>query len=159
MAERSENGFHFTDRKHDSLIIAVSPELNARARLPDSVRRHSLEGCTSLCAHGLFAEHRGHLRLKSLNHEAPESQAMMLDDPRDREALRKGMEISREICIAASPISTSTGAESYANVSPKAVVRHSPSSILIFIFGEPILHRIPFEQVELQLVLSPGHWD
>ena len=58
--------------------------------------------------------------------------------------------MSREISIAASPSSTSTAAESSRNASPKAVVRHAPSSILIFIFGEP-LPRIPFEQ-ELQPV-------
>src|SRR5499433_3240475 len=48
---------------------------------------------------GLVRPHsRGHLRLKSLNPaDAPEIHANMLDDPRDLAALRKGMEISREL--------------------------------------------------------------
>jgi choline dehydrogenase len=48
---------------------------------------------------GLVRPHsRGYLRLKSADpREAPEIHANMLDDPRDLAALRKGMEISREI--------------------------------------------------------------
>src|SRR5262245_55337508 len=48
---------------------------------------------------GLVRPHsRGHLRLKSLNPaDAPEIHANMLGNPRDLAALRKGMEISREL--------------------------------------------------------------
>jgi choline dehydrogenase len=48
---------------------------------------------------GLVRPHsRGYLRLKSANPaDAPEIHANMLDDPRDLAALRKGMEISREL--------------------------------------------------------------
>jgi choline dehydrogenase len=48
---------------------------------------------------GLVRPHsRGHLRLKSLNPaDAPEIHANMLGDPRDLAALRKGMDISREL--------------------------------------------------------------
>jgi choline dehydrogenase len=48
---------------------------------------------------GLVRPHsRGHLRLKSMNPvDAPEIHANMLGDPRDLAALRKGMEISREL--------------------------------------------------------------
>jgi choline dehydrogenase len=48
---------------------------------------------------GLVRPHsRGYLRLKSANpRDAPEINAKMLDDPRDLAALRKGMEISREL--------------------------------------------------------------
>jgi choline dehydrogenase len=60
--------------------------------------KYALESAWSISP-GLVRPHsRGYLRLKSANpRDAPEINAKMLDDPRDLAALRKGMEIAREL--------------------------------------------------------------
>jgi choline dehydrogenase len=60
--------------------------------------KYALESAWSISP-GLVRPHsRGYLRLKSANPRiAPEINAKMLDDPRDLAALRKGMEIARDL--------------------------------------------------------------
>jgi choline dehydrogenase len=66
--------------------------------LSEVTMKYALENAWSISP-GLVRPHsRGDLRLKSADpHQDPEIHANMLGDPRDLVALRKGMEISREI--------------------------------------------------------------
>jgi choline dehydrogenase len=66
--------------------------------LSEATMKHAVESAWSISP-GLVRPHsRGYLRLKSANpRDAPEINAKMLDDPRDLAALRKGMEIAREL--------------------------------------------------------------
>ena len=66
--------------------------------LSEVTMKHAVPNAWSINP-GLVRPHsRGYLRLKSVNPaDAPEIQANMLGDPRDLAALRKGMEISRDL--------------------------------------------------------------
>lgn len=66
--------------------------------LSEVTARHAVENVWSISPALVRPESRGFLRLKSADpHEAPEIHANMLSDPRDLAALRRGMEIARDL--------------------------------------------------------------
>ena len=66
--------------------------------LSEVTGRHAVENVWSISPGLVRPESRGFLRLKSVDpHEAPEIHANMLSDPRDLAALRRGMEIARDL--------------------------------------------------------------
>ena len=66
--------------------------------LSEVTGRHAVENVWSISPALVRPESRGSLRLKSADpHEAPEIHANMLSDPRDLAALRRGMEITRDL--------------------------------------------------------------
>ena len=66
--------------------------------LSEVTGRHAVENVWSISPALVRPESRGFLRLKSADpHEAPEIHANMLSDPRDLAALRRGMEIARDL--------------------------------------------------------------
>jgi choline dehydrogenase len=66
--------------------------------LSEVTGRHAAENVWSISPALVRPESRGFLRLKSADpHEAPEIHANMLSDPRDLAALRRGMEIARDL--------------------------------------------------------------
>ena len=66
--------------------------------LSEVTGRHAVENVWSISPGLVRPESRGSLRLKSADpHEAPEIHANMLSDPRDLAALRRGMEIARDL--------------------------------------------------------------
>jgi choline dehydrogenase len=66
--------------------------------LSEVTGRHAVENVWSISPALVRPESRGFLRLKSADpHEAPEIHANMLSDPRDLAALRRGMEIVRDL--------------------------------------------------------------
>jgi choline dehydrogenase len=66
--------------------------------LSEVTGRHAAENVWSISPALVRPESRGSLRLKSADpHEAPEIHANMLSDPRDLVALRRGMEIARDL--------------------------------------------------------------
>jgi len=66
--------------------------------LSEVTMRHAVENAWSISPGLVRPESRGFLRLKSVDsREAPEINANMLADPRDLRALRRGMEIAREL--------------------------------------------------------------
>src|SRR5271167_2078805 len=66
--------------------------------LSEVTGRHAVENVWSISPGLVRPESRGFLRLKSVDpHEAPEIHASMLSDPRDLAALRRGMEIARQL--------------------------------------------------------------
>jgi choline dehydrogenase-like flavoprotein len=66
--------------------------------LSEITGRHAVENVWSISPALVRPESRGSLRLKSADpHEAPEIHANMLSDPRDLKALRRGMEITRDL--------------------------------------------------------------
>jgi choline dehydrogenase len=90
-----------------NLFVKSSPELGTPdlhiwhvevPYLSDVTRRHAVENVWSISPGLVRPESRGFLRLKSADpREAPEIHANMLADPRDLAALRKSMEIIRQI--------------------------------------------------------------
>jgi choline dehydrogenase len=66
--------------------------------LSEVTGRHAVENVWSISPALVRPESRGSVRLKSADpHEAPEIHANMLSDPRDLAALRRGMEIARDL--------------------------------------------------------------
>ncbi len=66
--------------------------------LSEVTGRHAVENVWSISPGLVRPESRGSLRLKSADpHAAPEIHANMLSDPRDLAALRRGMEIARDL--------------------------------------------------------------
>jgi choline dehydrogenase-like flavoprotein len=66
--------------------------------LSEVTGRHAVENAWSISPALVRPESRGFLRLKSADpHEPPEIHANMLSDPRDITALRRGMEIARDL--------------------------------------------------------------
>jgi choline dehydrogenase len=66
--------------------------------LSEVTGRHAVENVWSISPALVRPESRGSLRLKSADpHQAPEIHANMLSDPRDVAALRRGMEITRDL--------------------------------------------------------------
>ena len=66
--------------------------------LSEVTGRHAVANVWSISPALVRPESRGFLRLKSADpHEAPEIHANMLSDPRDLAALRRGMEITRDL--------------------------------------------------------------
>jgi choline dehydrogenase len=66
--------------------------------LSEVTGRHAVANVWSISPALVRPESRGFLRLKSADpHEAPEIHANMLSDPRDLAALRRGMEIARDL--------------------------------------------------------------
>jgi choline dehydrogenase len=66
--------------------------------LSEVLMKHAVEGAWSICPGLVRPDSRGQVLLKSTDpHDAPVIYANMLDDPRDLEAVRKGMEIARSI--------------------------------------------------------------
>jgi choline dehydrogenase-like flavoprotein len=64
----------------------------------EATMKYAVESAWSINPGLVRPDSRGYLRLKSANpRDAPEIHANMLDDPRDLVAVRKGMEISREL--------------------------------------------------------------
>jgi choline dehydrogenase len=90
-----------------NLFVKSHPELNTPdlhiwhvevAYLSEATRRHAVENVWSISPGLVRSESRGFLRLKSTNpQEAMEIHANMLTDPRDLAALRRSMEITREL--------------------------------------------------------------
>jgi len=90
-----------------NLFVKSRPELNTPdlhiwhvevAYLSEATVRHAVENVWSITPGLVRPESRGFLRLKSANpQEAMEIHANMLTDPRDLAALRRGMEITREL--------------------------------------------------------------
>ena len=66
--------------------------------LSEVTARHAVENVWSISPALVRPESRGSVRLKSADpHQAPEIHANMLSDPRDLAALRRGMEIARDL--------------------------------------------------------------
>ncbi len=66
--------------------------------LSEVTMKYAVEGAWSICPGLVRPESRGQVLLKSADpHDAPVIYANMLDDPRDLEAVRRGMEIARSI--------------------------------------------------------------
>ena len=90
-----------------NLFVKSRPELNTPdlhiwhvevAYLSEATVRHAVENVWSITPGLVRPESRGFLRLKSADpQEAMEIHANMLTDPRDLAALRRGMEITREL--------------------------------------------------------------